>query len=132
MAIDLPDSCIYQQLDNGIHEFVFQRSSRAAVDDMVRKIGDILRKTSATAPSPRYLIDNSRVNAVPLVYVRNQLKKVSENRPTGLEPGRVAILYDGTLGMVANQMLRLALSNQLHFFNPTERDEAIAWLLEAE
>jgi hypothetical protein len=130
MSISLPNRCTYREMDNGIHEFIIHEASRAAADDMAAHIDNILQVTSVTAPAPCYLVDNSQVAALPLSYLRNRIKTVNTSRAAdGRPPGRIAILYDGTLGSVANMMLRVTVPNQVRIFGSTERSAAIDWLL---
>ena len=124
--------CVYTRLDNGIHEFVFTESSRAAVDEFADHIKNIHSITPTDAPPTCYLVDNSRVEAVPLAYVRSRLKDLEGYRPEGRDPSRVALLYDGFMGHIANSVLAVTLRNRFRFFKPADRDAAMDWLLQAE
>ena len=121
--------CKYQQLDNGIHELTIIEPSRDAVDEMVNHIDDIMGNSQRGDHGERYLIDNSLSDAPPLSYTTTQIKGINARRPADLPPGCIAILYDGMLVTLANSMLRLAMKNQLCFFQSSQRKQAISWLL---
>ena len=124
--------CIYTKLDNGIHEFVFTESSREAIDELAGYIRHILDTTLMDAPNTCYLFDNSRVDAVPIPYLRARIKELDAYRPEGRAPGRLAVVYDGFLGNIANSVLSVTMKNRFRFFKPSDRDAAMSWLLQEE
>ena len=124
--------CIYTRLDNGIHEFVFTESSRGAVDELADHIKTILDTTPADAPPTCYLVDNSQAEVVPLIYTRTRIKELDAYRPEGRAPGRLAVVYEGMMGTLANSILALTVKNRIRFFKPSDRDAAMTWLLQEE
>ena len=124
--------CVYTKLDNGIHEFVILEPSKAAVNDMVAYIQTILDTTPDDAPPTCYIIDNSRVNALPIKYLRDRVRELNEYRSTTREPGRLAIIYEGIMGSLVHPIISLPLKNSFRFFKPTERDAAMQWLLKED
>lgn len=121
--------CIYTRLDNGIHEFIFTESSRDAVDELAAYIRNILDTTPADAPTTCYMVDNSQVDVIPLTYVRVRVKELDDYRPPGRAPGRLAVLYEGMMGTLANSVLAVTVKNRFRFFKPSDRDAAMEWLL---
>jgi hypothetical protein len=122
--------CIYTRLDNGIHEFVFTESSREAVDEFTDHVKRVLDTTPMDAPPTCYLVDNSQVEFVPLTYARVKIKEMDAHRPEGRDPSRVAILYEGFMGHIANSVLAVTLKNRFRFFKPADREAAINWLMQ--
>jgi hypothetical protein len=121
--------CIYTQLDNGIHEFIFTESSRAALDEMANHIKEILKNTPDDAPPTSYLASSNEVELLPLSYLRTQTRKLIKLRPANREPGRLAVLYDGYWGNIVNVVLTMILKSNLRFFRTAKREDAIEWLL---
>ena len=124
--------CIYTKLENGIHEFVVTESSRETVDELTDYIKHILSTTSLDAPPTRYLIDNSRTDALPIPYLRTRIKELSSYRPKGRAPSTMAIVYDGFLGNIANSVFSLTMKNRYRFFKPSDRQAAQDWLLQGQ
>lgn len=124
--------CVYTHLDNGIHEFVFTESSREAVDELTDHIKYILDTTPAEAPATCYLLDNSRVDAIPLSYTRTRIKELDAYRPEERAPGRLAVVYDGFMGSLANSVLAMTMKNRFRFFKPSDREAAQTWLLQKQ
>lgn len=126
------ERCIYTHLDNSIHEFVFTESSRDAVDEFADHIKNVHETTPLDAPTNCYLVDNSRVELVPITYVLRRLKDLEAYRPEGRDPSRVAVVADGFMGHLANNLLAIALKNRFRFFKPEDRENAMSWLLKNE
>lgn len=124
------ERCLYTRLDNGIHEFVFTESSRAAVDEFTNHVKRVLDETPMDAPPTCYLVDNSKVEFVPLTYSRIKIKEMDSHRPEGRDPSRVALLYDGFMVYIANSVLAVTLKNRFRFFKPADRQNAMSWLLQ--
>jgi len=131
--------CIYQRLDNGIQEFVFQVSTHAAVDEFIDQLNwivanDPIYKTETTT---RILMDTSKSGALPMYYIAKRANEWTRSQPIALQtrPARTAQLYSASSAYVTiARNLRKVFSHkafkQEYFQN--DRDAAIAWLLKTD
>jgi hypothetical protein len=125
-----PD-CAYTLRADGIHEFQFLASSKAAIDDFFQILEDILLAAPHT-DTLRYLVDiTGGDREVSLVAMTQRFRRL-ETQLQHRARGRTAILHKPNLLIrFADEFIRaLAPSRDVTRFFPIEkRDEAIAWLL---
>lgn len=127
--------CLYQRLENGIHEYVFTESSNAAVDEWI----DWLNTTTGQTPAPednidRILFDTRQCGALPMYYAFKRLTEWRKQHPD-YDQGRItrtAQLYNVNSFYVtmAKNLLKVfpIPSARMEYFH-NNRDAAITWLL---
>ena len=125
--------CSHVRLANGIHTFVFQESSRAAVDQWIDYMDDILGIWSFDNPV-RLSLDTRYSGALPIVYMTLCLRDLFANydkRPCL----RIALISDQGALMILVQMLAQITSsddqNVVQYYQAREDVDAIQWLLES-
>lgn len=130
--------CIHHQLDNGIQEFIFTESSRAAVDEWIRHLERIYQESlNLPADSPgRTLIDVRQSGAMPLSYFFQRSRQFTSTHPSPAgSVARVAGLHDanGVIVSLVQSFANLGSRDMtVAFFKGDQRDQAIAWLLNGE
>jgi hypothetical protein len=121
--------CQYSHLGNGIHQFVFQKATREAVDQHVTQ----LEKIYESEPNAliRVMIDLRPSGWPPMAYTASALRQSNgryPNRPTA----RYAFIYNaGFLLSVARTFFDLLNPSRgaARFFSGSEADKAVDWLL---
>jgi 16S rRNA C1402 (ribose-2'-O) methylase RsmI len=123
--------CAYQQLENGIHEFIFYESSRRAIDSFFQQLEKILTATPHHETA-RYLVDITKGDReVSLVTMTQRFRKLEAQFPHRAR-GRTVILHKpGLLLAFIDNFIRALAPNRdaTRFFPVDKRAEAIAWLL---
>src|SRR5690349_16310221 len=121
--------CDYRLLDNGIHEFTFNRPTRQAVDMHFEKLHEIY------AALPKGAVVRCLVGVPhgfpPMNYTFGKVREF--NRHHTDNPGHYAFLYGRSnvmLSLVQTFFKTVAGGTMGTMFPDTERDQAIAWLLE--
>lgn len=119
--------------ENNIHEFIYLKSSRAAVDELYGVFHTYME--SGDPPKVFLLLIDARNGIVPpiqhLFKVTQEFAKKYEDIP----PGHTAVLHPPNLivSLIENFMNSLNRfitgHNTLKFFNEDQYDEAVAWLL---
>jgi hypothetical protein len=122
--------CLYDQLDNGIHEYVIRHPTRAAVDEWFQH-AERVYENAAPDIVLRHLVD-SRSGSVPLAYafqVAQAFFRVHKTRPSA----RIALLNDeGSISSLVSSFTSLLPTDRrerVRMFTEEQRDMAIAWLL---
>ena len=123
--------CSYTLLPNAIHEFVFQDSSRASVDQWVNQLIHILDATPKEITLP-IIVDIRQSGMLPIAYMIQVLRDIYLDY--GQRPAiRLAFLSENNALMVFVQLLAgvAAASDtqplQYQQFNTS--DDATEWLL---
>jgi len=126
--------CSHRLLSNGVHEFNFQESSRAAVNEWIDHLIHLL---DASLPETilTLVVDTRQSGTLPLGYVIGKLRNIYreyEQRPLM----RLAFLSETNALMVFVQMLaEIAAGSEVstvqYHQSPTKAD-AIEWLLAAQ
>ncbi len=123
--------CAYRLHDNGIHELIYYETSRYAVDEMIAHVDRILEQLPAETKLIRVLTDSSQTASQPFQYMLARLRELAVKYPN--HPYiRSASLFDGGVMMgPADVLFRLITRrNKFRLFKPSQREEAIKWLLE--
>lgn len=133
--MDTKQRCVYRQLENGIHEFVFLESSNRAVDEFIAHLDGVVPMLDASPNGiSRTLMDTRQSGALPMYYTfkkfmewHNRQSEANKNRAI-----RTAQLYKGSSvyeSIARNLMKAFPKSGirQEHFQN--NREAALAWLL---
>jgi hypothetical protein len=126
--------CSYHVLSTGVHEFSFQESSRAAINEWIDHLVHLL-ETSPSDDALSLIVDTRQSGTLPMGYLIGKLRDVYRkyNQSPSL---RLAFLSKNSALMMFAQMLaEIAASNEEKIIqyhqSPTE-DEAVAWLLAAQ
>ena len=119
--------------ENNIHEFIYLKSSRTAVDELYGVFRTYLEQD--VRPEVFLLLIDARNGVIPpisyLFKVTQEFAKAYKNIP----PGHTAVLHPPNLivSLIENFMNGLnhfiTGHNTLKFFNEDQYDEAMAWLL---
>jgi hypothetical protein len=114
---------------NGVQEFVFRTAGREAVDELVMRLDTLYRST----PKDTTLLElfDIRVGIGSVSYAMKRAAELVRQHPN---PPRIrgAMIYrDGlVVSLLAPSVRLLRASNfEIRFFKPTQREEAIQWLL---
>jgi hypothetical protein len=126
--------CVYRRLENGIHQFEFQESSKPAIDEFFGRLERILIETPHTETN-RYLIDvTGGDREVSIVSMSQRFRRLEAQFPHRAR-GRSAILHKPNviISFFDNFIRALAPTGDItRFFTVDQRDEAIRWLLSNE
>jgi len=124
--------CCYRLLDNQIHNFVFEKPTRVAVDEHVAKLDELYRTVSPDGVL-RILIDLRISGLPPMSYTASSLRKLNAKYPN-LPSTRYAFLFSsGIMISLASAFFNLLNPSKgtARFFQGDKEQEAIAWLLNA-
>ncbi len=120
--------------ENKIHEFIFLKPSRTAVDELYQVFIEYVE--SGDPPKSFLLLIDARNGIVPpLRYLFTATQEFAARYET-VPPGHTAILHNPNMivSLLENFMNTLSRFvtgyNTLKFFNEDKREEAIAWLLD--
>jgi hypothetical protein len=123
--------CLYQQMDNGIHEFVFTEASRQAVDEWFTQLDVITRH--ASADTMLYLLVRSTANEqLPIPYMIKCAFQWGIENPQ-IYTARVVFLHRSPFYYPhAKSFIRAwQMSNGIavRFYSADRREDAVRWLL---
>jgi hypothetical protein len=127
MAEKVRTRCTYRVLDNGIHEFVFSETSRAAVDDFIESAREMMEAAGDSEPTPTLF--DTRVGAQPINYVFARIRTLMKEYPTTQQGKLAMIMRPNALLTAVKALMSMFPKVKVRFFGPEERDDAIAWLL---
>lgn len=88
-------SCIFRTRDDGIHEFTFLKSERAAVDQYITHLTHLFASPKRQ-DRVKILIDLRESGALPLPYLFQRSREFIANTPN-LSATQMAIVYGGGL-----------------------------------
>lgn len=88
-------SCIFRTRDDGIHEFTFLKSERAAIDQYITHLTNLFSGPKRQE-RVRILIDLRESGALPLPYLFQRSREFIANTPN-LSTTQMAIVYGGGL-----------------------------------
>jgi hypothetical protein len=118
------------QYTNGIHEFVFLKGSRRAVDEYLAELRRIFESASSDS-TVKVLLDIRQTGLPPIAYLSAQIHEWHKECPS-VGMTYTAILYSGSSAlMLLKNLTRLFSRNgqeQVRFFEQDRRDEAMAWM----
>jgi len=129
--IEKKEQLTYQLMDNNIHWFRINESSRQMIEDLFDKITEI--KDSGLYDSQiLYLFDSESINELPIRYLIQRANKW-EKAQTFIPPTKTALVYQlsGLMIFAVNTLIKTfnKHNSQTRVFLPSQRDEALAWLL---
>jgi hypothetical protein len=122
--------CHYIRLDNGVHSFLFEDSSRACFDQFMERLTAV---TEASSPDkPLLVLLDWRKSGLPPLRYAFQKSQVYMKRFPHYSGGKTAYLYRmGTLITLAQSFVNLLHAKASgRFFAEDQQDAAIKWLLE--
>lgn len=127
-----PQDCVYTELTNGIHEFVYMTDSKDGVDAMIAQI-EALFETHSLDDTLRFIIDFHKPQKPPTLYAFQQGVMLFQRHP---QHPYMRTAYIHRRGFVVStvkmytSILRQDTKNERHFFLDNEREAAIDWLLD--
>ena len=123
--------CSHRLQANGIHTFVFQESSRAAVNQWIDYMDDVLGTAQLDVVLP-IALDTRFSGMLPLAYMLKQLRDLFANydkRP----PIRIGLISNqGALMLLVQMLAQITASddkNIVEYHQSAEETEAAQWLL---
>lgn len=123
--------CQYRVLANGVHEFIMQESSRAAVDDFIDALEEMVTLIPPGTAAPMLL--NSVVGIQPISYIFGRVRDLTRKYPPP-PPGqrsKIAMMFKPNILIDTIDMMMRSFPNvKVRFFKPDEREAALAWLIE--
>lgn len=123
--------CLYQYLENGIHEFIFTGKGTTGLDEFFEKLEEILRSTPPDA-SLRYLVDTTASQGqASMANLVRRFRKLEAKVPVRAR-GRTAIIHNPGLFLSLIDTLIDTLApgqDRTRLFTADKRDEAMAWVL---
>ncbi|MCU0497772.1 MAG: hypothetical protein MUF87_10505 [Anaerolineae bacterium] len=124
--------CTYQLHPTGIHELKFANHTHTAADAYIEYMTYFIRLYQ-TKPHEvlRVLLDESLSGLMPLGYLMPKLRQLVKDYPIR-PPSRTAFLVqNGPIVRVVDTMFQLMKTprEQARYFDPTQREQAIQWLL---
>lgn len=135
LQVDPSKGCTYEVLPSGIHVFTFTGKSPTALDEFFVILTNLLATTDPSVQVLRYIVDvtdaSGQAPINEMVRRFQRLETALPQRPRG----RTAIIHQGNVFLsLANTLLgALAPAGDVtRFFNATEREQAMRWLLETE
>ncbi len=131
MEAETRPGCEYTQLNNGIHQFVFFRPSKEAIDGFFHDLEHILETTPGTETA-RYVLDIVHSEGeISLVANVQRFRKLEVAHPRRAR-GRTVILHKPGLAFAFMDGFIRALApsrDKTRFFPIDRREEALVWLM---
>src|SRR4051794_5464887 len=111
-AADMEPLCSYQLRSDGVHEFIFQEASRAAVNQWIDQLVGILETSPRESVVP-IVVDTRSSSMLPLAYTIEKLRDVYLNC-VSCPTMRLAFLSGSSALMLFVQMLaQMAAANEV-------------------
>ena len=127
MIDQIAPDCEHRVREDGIHEFVFRKSTRAAIDSHLNKVLELHRATPVDE-KVRYIMEFETSNTPPIRYGFGQITTLKEEGVFS-HIKCACILSDSLLSSSLNLVLRGVMTNNtFRTFKSSERELAIAWL----
>lgn len=121
----------HEQLENGIHLFVFMESSTQAIDQWIAKMDELTRDTPPNT-TLRALYDQVQSGMQPAAYAFRVSQAMLKKYPTRAKTRTVFLVNKSffvSLMQSFISLLRTGATDKVRFYNGDQREEAIAWLL---
>jgi len=128
--LDSIPECEYIAHDDGVHEFIFHKASRKALDWHMDKLVE-LRSGLPEGTTLCYLLNMVEGGMPPIRYALSRVRAESKETPFFKDVALACLMKDsslmGTFGALGNSVIA---SSSLKFFTKSEYDEARVWLRE--
>lgn len=123
-------ACDYEQLENGIHYFRFNKASKEALDQQVQILEAQLASTPTIA-TVRVLLDFRPAGFPPITYAFQKVTAMNRRIPQR-PPQRLAFLHHpNVLTQVVQSFIRLErMKDPARFFPAEMYDAAVGWLIQ--
>ena len=119
--------CTYRPLANGLHLFAMQTSKRQAVDEYFELAAPVPNQVEGNL---LFLVDLKADNLPPLKYMMTRSRQYYAAHPGVSERLYIAFLHENYQIKMAQVLLdSMRSSTTRRFFNRSEYDDAIAWLM---
>lgn len=124
-------ACTYTLHGNGVHEFQLTEASRRGWEGFLDNMSAIIK--AQTERQTLLVLLDSTIGTPPLRYITSRSPSWTAEHPD--RPAmHMAILYDDSVLLTFADMvmkgLRRRSDSSARFFKSSQRDQAIAWLLE--
>ena len=124
--------CSYETRPDGIHRLTLHTSTKDAVDECFRLLYTVIDSEPHPTTRLLLLVDVASPAVPPLRYATRMIKQVYSKHPQLEERLRVAYLFDYSIFHVGISYFGyIRTRTKRHVFNHSQRNEAIAWLLDA-
>ena len=128
MSENITPDCEYQIIDNGIHEFIFHKASRSAVDFHISVVKTICENT--TDDERRFILsDYSESGMLPIRYGMNSVRDLSK---AGISLNNLTIavvMNDNVMTQTFTTLVNTFARNvEIRFFAGGSHDDAVRWL----
>lgn len=123
--------CLYQQREDGIHQFTFLDASREAVSEFVTQLETIYTNTPLDKHVHLYLDTSALKAGPPLRQIARQITPFFQEFPERPEGSLAIITARGSVFTMLGNFLNLFSRSKDRFklFREGQEDEAIRWLL---
>jgi hypothetical protein len=129
-------ACVRKDHPDGYIELTYTEVSRRAVDDLIDHLKDIAGKSRYTPelmpPTIRVFVNSSGVSSGQTIsYLVSRLRQ-DRRQITARKPVRLAVIFHNpSVVWIINMFLDTLYSGEIIFraFNPSQGDEARAWVL---
>ncbi|MDX1995036.1 MAG: hypothetical protein SF029_21830 [bacterium] len=123
--------CEYRLLENGIHLFILNHSTRAASEFLLDQFYQVVLATSPDVLI-RYIVDVHGVNNSPIRQTLERAQALNRQM-TERAVTRGAYLHSNrAMAIIAEGLIRLIIhgsNDRLKFFHVSEFVQAVAWVL---
>ncbi len=120
--------CDYIRHDNGVHEFVFKKSSRMAMDFMLKYAREV-RDTLDEDDFAYFLNDFRPAGFPPFGYALKETQKLNRRYRVNHHIVQAILIKSGPMIELAKTFVNNAFPNgSVKFFRKDQRAEALAWL----
>lgn len=118
----------YNLSDSGIHEFIFNKADRRAVDEYIDYLKVILPASDNNTPWLSVL-DMSSSGMVPIRYALSVVTDFSKPYLEKRANRTIVIHNAGSLGEMTRVMVN-PINDKVRFVTPDQVDDALDWLME--
>jgi hypothetical protein len=117
----------YNWVDESIHEFVFTKPSRDAVDRYIKYLIDMY-EVLKNEPVVRILLDFKQSGMLPMRYMQSRIKAMATESTT-FPPTHVAYLIDKGMDQTLFRTIEYTADKNIDRTHFSNRDDAIEWLM---
>lgn len=120
--------CTYQEIDGGIHYYVFHEATRQAVDQHFEHLEALMKRAPVDGTLP-VLLDLRPAGFPPLTYAFQKVRATEKRVPRHAQLRLVFLHNPGVLTSVAQTLFNLLRVRDIARFFPADQyDAAVNWL----